>query len=31
MPLPCDLHAVQDGPPDAPVIVLVHGLAGSTR
>ena len=25
-----DLNVVQDGPPDAPPILLVHGLAGST-
>ncbi|MFD0822156.1 alpha/beta fold hydrolase [Micromonospora zhanjiangensis] len=25
------VHVRQDGPPDAPVLVLVHGLAGSTR
>ncbi|CCH32499.1 alpha/beta fold hydrolase [Actinosynnema sp. NPDC047251] len=25
-----DVHIVQDGPPDAPTVVLLHGLAGST-
>ncbi|MGI5129245.1 alpha/beta fold hydrolase [Pseudonocardia sp. CA-107938] len=25
-----DLHVVQDGPADAPAVVLLHGLAGST-
>lgn len=25
-----DLHVVRDGPPGAPAVVLVHGLAGST-
>ncbi|KAA2261481.1 alpha/beta fold hydrolase [Solihabitans fulvus] len=25
-----DIHVVQDGPPDAPTVVLLHGLAGST-
>lgn len=25
-----DLHIVQDGPPDAPTVVLLHGLGGST-
>ncbi|MFJ9448093.1 alpha/beta fold hydrolase [Kitasatospora sp. NPDC101235] len=25
-----DLHVVQDGPPDAPTVVLLHGLGGST-
>ncbi|MEU7230253.1 alpha/beta fold hydrolase [Streptomyces chrestomyceticus] len=25
-----DLHVVQDGPPGAPTVVLLHGLAGST-
>jgi pimeloyl-ACP methyl ester carboxylesterase len=25
-----DLHVVRDGPPDAPAVVLLHGLAGST-
>lgn len=26
-----DIHVCQDGPRDAPALVLVHGLAGSTR
>ncbi|ADB31419.1 alpha/beta hydrolase fold protein [Kribbella flavida DSM 17836] len=26
-----DLHVVQDGPANAPAVVLLHGLAGSTR
>ncbi|GIG90478.1 alpha/beta fold hydrolase [Plantactinospora endophytica] len=26
-----DVHVQQDGPPEAPALVLVHGLAGSTR
>ncbi|MFH9355430.1 alpha/beta fold hydrolase [Kitasatospora sp. NPDC017646] len=25
-----DMHVVQDGPPDAPALVLIHGLGGST-
>ena len=25
-----DLHVVQDGQPDAPALLLIHGLAGST-
>ncbi|GHE15117.1 alpha/beta fold hydrolase [Streptomyces alanosinicus] len=25
-----DLNVVQDGPPDAPTVVLIHGLGGST-
>ncbi|MEV0412474.1 alpha/beta fold hydrolase [Streptomyces sp. NPDC050448] len=25
-----DIHVVQDGPPDAPTVVLLHGLGGST-
>ncbi|MFB6837852.1 alpha/beta fold hydrolase [Streptomyces sp. NPDC056361] len=25
-----DLHVAQDGPPDAPTVVLLHGLGGST-
>lgn len=25
-----DIHVVQDGPPGAPTVVLLHGLAGST-
>ncbi|MFG2721509.1 alpha/beta fold hydrolase [Streptomyces sp. NPDC048416] len=25
-----DMHVVQDGPPGAPTVVLLHGLAGST-
>ncbi|WP_249124085.1 alpha/beta fold hydrolase [Saccharopolyspora erythraea] len=25
-----DMHVVQDGPPGAPAVVLLHGLAGST-
>jgi pimeloyl-ACP methyl ester carboxylesterase len=25
-----DLHVVQDGDPDAPALLLIHGLAGST-
>ncbi|MEU1509899.1 alpha/beta hydrolase [Kitasatospora sp. NPDC005748] len=25
-----DLHVLQDGPPDAPTVVLLHGLGGST-
>jgi pimeloyl-ACP methyl ester carboxylesterase len=25
-----DIHVVQDGPPEAPTVVLLHGLAGST-
>lgn len=25
-----DLHVVQDGPPDGPAMVLLHGLSGST-
>lgn len=26
-----DLHSVQDGPPDAPTVVLLYGLGGSTE
>ncbi|WP_345482711.1 alpha/beta fold hydrolase, partial [Actinopolymorpha pittospori] len=26
-----DVHVRQDGPRDAPALVLIHGLAGSTR
>jgi pimeloyl-ACP methyl ester carboxylesterase len=27
----CNVHVRQDGPRDAPVLVLIHGFAGSTR